>query len=101
MNPVERYRIKAAEMSARARLATDLTVRAECECLAQRYLRLAEMADVNSHTNVVYEPRPVTVKDFSLNGLAAENPPSEDLPHNELPHNNLPLNDSRKAPDPS
>lgn len=86
-------------------MATDLTVRAECECLAQRYLRLAEMADVNSHTNVVYEPRPVTVKDFPLNGLAAKDPPPKeppkDLPHNDLPHNNLPLNDSRKAPDPS
>lgn len=59
---VEEYRCKAAEMRAKARQATSLSVKRECECLAERYIRLAEMAEINSHTNVVYEPPPVRLR---------------------------------------
>jgi hypothetical protein len=59
----DEYRCKAAEMRAKARQATSLSVKRECECLAERYIRLAEMAEINSHTNVVYEPPPVRLRD--------------------------------------
>ena len=59
----DEYRRKAAEMRAKAKQATLLSVRRECEALALRYLRLAEMAETNSHTNVAYEPPPVRLRD--------------------------------------
>ena len=43
----DEYRRKAAEMRAKAKQATLLSVRRECEALALRYLRLAEMAETD------------------------------------------------------
>ena len=49
------YRAKAEELSAVARLATNPAMRVECEKLAQSYLRLADQADRNIHTDIAYE----------------------------------------------
>ena len=50
MTPADRYRVKAAELMARARLDTNPMLRLECENLALAYLRLAEQADRNAQT---------------------------------------------------
>ena len=52
------YRIKAAELTAQARDLPDIELRTELENLAMSYLRLADQADRNSLTDVVYEPPP-------------------------------------------
>ena len=53
MTAAESYRGRAAELTARAAAATDQ--RAELYALAQSYLRLAEQAERNSRTDIVYE----------------------------------------------
>lgn len=78
----DEYRCKAAEMRAKARQATSLSVKRECECLAERYIRLAEMAEINSHTNVVYEPPPVRLRDA--------NPGRDSTPPTRTPDRRLP-----------
>lgn len=50
------YRIKAANMNARAKQEQNLLLRIEFENLARAYLRLAEQADRNDKADVVYEP---------------------------------------------
>ena len=50
MTPADRYRVKAAELMARARLDTNPILRVECENLALAYLRLADQADRNAQT---------------------------------------------------
>jgi hypothetical protein len=50
------YRIKAAEFRARATREASESLRAELFALAKAYLRLAEQADRNSHSDVSYEP---------------------------------------------
>ena len=57
------YRIKAAELRARARREANVALRQECERLALSYLRLAEQAERNAATDIVYEPPPQPVKD--------------------------------------
>jgi len=52
----DEYRALAAEMSARARNATEADVREELEALAWSYLRLAEQADRNAKAGIVYQP---------------------------------------------
>jgi hypothetical protein len=52
------YRIRAAQLTAGARRETSPKIRAEYMSLAQSYLRLAETADRNSETDIVYEPPP-------------------------------------------
>jgi hypothetical protein len=52
------YRIKAADMNARAKNDRDPMVRAEFENLALAYLRLADQADKNALTDMVYEHAP-------------------------------------------
>ncbi len=58
MTTADEYRAKAAELNARAQLEMNPTLRSECERLAQGYIRLAEQADRNSQTDVVYETPP-------------------------------------------
>jgi hypothetical protein len=58
MVPGEAYRIKAAEIRAKARQELHAQVQTELEALALSYLRLAEQAERNSQTDVVYEPTP-------------------------------------------
>jgi hypothetical protein len=50
MTPADGYRVKAAELMARARLDTNPMLRVECENLALAYLRLADQADRNAQT---------------------------------------------------
>jgi hypothetical protein len=52
------YRLKAANMNARAQQESNLRVRTELESLAQSYLRLAEQADRNARNHFVQEKSP-------------------------------------------
>jgi hypothetical protein len=56
MTPADEYRIKAGDLAALARAETNLFGKAEYQRLSQAYLLLAEQADRNSQTDVVYEP---------------------------------------------
>jgi hypothetical protein len=49
------YRIKATDMSARAKREQDILIRAEYESLALAYFRLADQAEKNAETDIVYE----------------------------------------------
>ena len=63
MTPADRYRAKAAEYAAQARSETITpTFRAECERLAKSYFDLAELAERNSLTNIVYETPDVSTE---------------------------------------
>ena len=52
------YRIRAAEFHAQAQSASNPKLRAQFENLSLAYLRLAEQADRNSQTELIYEPPP-------------------------------------------
>jgi len=55
------YRIKAAELLARSKLERDSAARAELDHIALSYLRLADQAEKNAATDIVYEtPAPST-----------------------------------------
>ncbi len=56
MTSGDKYRIKAAELRAKAHNESDPAVRADLEGLAAAYIRLAEQADRNSLFDVFYEP---------------------------------------------
>jgi hypothetical protein len=55
MPAADEYRIKAAEIMAKARQEADLRLYNELEKLALAYLRLADQADLNALTDLVYE----------------------------------------------
>ena len=55
MTPGGHYRARAAEFAGMARHEVDPTIRLQYEMLAQSYLRLADQAERNSRTDVVYE----------------------------------------------
>lgn len=52
----DRYRVKAAELSAKALQEPRLDLRAEYQRLAASYLLLATQAERNSTNDLVYEP---------------------------------------------
>ena len=56
MTSAEQYRALAAQLRARAQNEESAQLRAEWEHLARCYVRLAEQADRNGHTDVTYEP---------------------------------------------
>jgi hypothetical protein len=56
MTPADRYRTLAARFMAQAKSEQNLKLRSEWQYLAVCYLRIAEQADRNSRTDVVYEP---------------------------------------------
>jgi len=58
MTSADEYRIKAGDLVAFARAELDPFQRAEFERLSAPSLRLAEQAERNSHTDVVYETPP-------------------------------------------
>jgi hypothetical protein len=58
MNPADEYRVKAGDLISLARAETDPFQKAEYERLAAGYLRLAEQAERNSRTDLVYETPP-------------------------------------------
>jgi hypothetical protein len=57
------YRVKAAEMAAKASSEPNSEIRAQLVALERGYLRLAEQADKNARTALVYEPPLTTDKD--------------------------------------
>lgn len=63
MTPADQYRVKAAEFLARARGETNPELQFEFARMAQSYLRLAILAEHNSHNDVVYEPPMPSLKD--------------------------------------
>ena len=58
MTPADLYRVKAVDLAALARAEKDPFGKAEYERLSLAYLRLADQADRNSQTDVVYETPP-------------------------------------------
>lgn len=60
MRPQDQYRIKAAELAAKAKQQTSPALRSELDNLARGYLRLAEQAKRNSQIDVSYETPPTT-----------------------------------------
>jgi hypothetical protein len=50
----EEYLLRAAALSAKAQAATDPPREVQIENLARAYLRLAEQAERNSQTDIVY-----------------------------------------------
>jgi hypothetical protein len=58
MTPRDQYLLRAAEFSAMAQAETDRADKVEFENLARAYLRLAEQAERNSQTNIIYETPP-------------------------------------------
>jgi hypothetical protein len=55
INPADEYRAKAAHLRALARFEVKSPLGREYDRLARAYVRLAEQAERNSHTDVVYE----------------------------------------------
>ena len=55
MTPAEQYRAHAAAMTAKAKVELNPILRAEFENLSRAYLRLAEQAERNALTDLVYE----------------------------------------------
>ncbi len=58
MTRAEEYRVKAGDLAALARAETDPFGKAEYWKLCRAYLRLAEQAEHNSKTDIVYETPP-------------------------------------------
>jgi hypothetical protein len=58
MTPAEQYRVRAAELIAKARAETNCLGAAQWEHLAKCYVRLAEQADQNSLTDLAIEVGP-------------------------------------------
>ena len=58
MTPADQYRVKAGDLAALAKAETDPFGKAEYERLSLAYSRLAEQAERNSQTDVVYETPP-------------------------------------------
>lgn len=60
MTPADEYIIKAGDLAALARAERDPFQKAEYERLLAFYLRLADQAERNSRTDVVYETPPTS-----------------------------------------
>ena len=80
MTPGKRYRLKSAELEAKAKeKESEPTLRAELEQLARSYLRLAEQADRNSQADEAPEPEP------KAEGLNRHSPDDMPLEHQGAP----------------
>jgi hypothetical protein len=55
MTPADRYRRRAAEFSAMARIEKSSRLQLEYAKMAQSYLHLAQLADKNGQNDLVYE----------------------------------------------
>jgi hypothetical protein len=61
MTHADHYRVKAGDMASLARAEADPFQKAEYERLVLAYLRLADQADKNSHSDVVYKTPPIPI----------------------------------------
>jgi hypothetical protein len=61
MTAASEYRVKAEEFRAMAQQESNAECRGEYERLAQWYVRLADLAERNSLTDLVYETPPAAV----------------------------------------
>ena len=61
MTPGNEYRAKANEFMAKAKGETNPSLRLQYEQFARSYLKLAEQADRNRRTDLVYETPPAAV----------------------------------------
>ena len=59
MTTGDTYRDEAADLHTQAQFETNQRLRTELEYLALAYLRLADQADRNAKTDIVYEAVPV------------------------------------------
>ena len=66
VNSAELYRAKAAECLAMASSITDPDSRVSLLKMARKWLRLAELAEKNGRTDLVYETPPPQPSDSSL-----------------------------------
>ena len=55
MNTWDEYRVKAAEIAARAACETNPQIQADLDSLARSYLRLAMQAEQNNRLDLTYE----------------------------------------------
>jgi hypothetical protein len=55
MSSADQYRARAADMTAKAKVESNPVLRAQFENLCRAYLRLAEQAERNALTDLVYE----------------------------------------------
>lgn len=58
MSPADQYRVKANEFLVLANGETNPDLQVEYARMAQSYLRLADLAERNSRTDIVYETPP-------------------------------------------
>jgi hypothetical protein len=58
MSTADKYRIRAAEFAAMAKSETIPALQTEYDKMAVSYIRLAELADRNALTDIVYETPP-------------------------------------------
>ena len=63
MTSGDQYRVKAAELRAKARHESNPSVQSELESLGAAYIRLAEQADRNSLIDASYETPPLKADD--------------------------------------
>jgi hypothetical protein len=61
MTPADQYRVRAGDLAALARAEVSPIQKAEYERLSLAYLRLADQAERNSLTDLVYETPPAAV----------------------------------------
>jgi len=79
MPTANEYRIKAADMNARAKRESNMLTRSEYENLALSYLRLAEQAEKNAANDLVYEtPRPAEQPNFQQQAQQQQQPQPEE-----------------------
>jgi len=74
----QKYLLRAAELSAKAQAENDHTYKIEFQNLARAFLRLAEQAERNTHTDIVYETPPK--KDVRLSSITAALPQPASAP---------------------
>jgi hypothetical protein len=66
MTPANLYRAKSVELAAEAKQELNPVCRSDLEWLALSYQRLAEQADHNQQTDIVYETPPMADQSKSV-----------------------------------
>lgn len=74
----QKYLLRASELSAKAQAESDHTCKIEFQNLARAFLHLAEQAERNTHTDIVYETLPK--KDVRLSSITAVLPQPASAP---------------------